>query len=851
MRWTAVGGELIRFDRRESPRDRWTILVGRVRSSTSFIGRDRDLAAVRRTLDDGARLITLCGPPGVGKSRVARELVAQLAGEEGSEVFFCDLAGARDRADLFARVCVAIGSPVPARDVGTGVGLLLAEHPQLVLVVDDADHVVAVGAGVLRAWLDVAPGLSLVVTSRERLGVAGEQLIELAPLARDDAVALFDQRAAAVDPTWDHAAHRRLIGQIVNRLDRLPMAIELVAARMELLGPADLLALLEQRRSAAPALTAAIEESWHGLSPVERSALAQLSIFRGNFTLTAADAICALPGDAPLVEALQALRRKSLLLARPNPAHPGRARFHLYETVRRLAGQKLDDTGSRAAAARRHAAYFATVREATEAELPDLLAVVESTAQPAVTLGAALAAEPLFWRSGRAREIVALFNRVLDAVGPDDLEPAQRARALELRGRAHRVAGDMAAARADLDDALVRWVELGDRASAARTHREVGALAMVQGRFDAARAALTAAARAQRECGDRSGEATTLDTLAGVIYQSGGDIAEARGLALDALRITRELGLRDKEAIQRGHLGLLALESGALDEASEQLDAALAIHRELGNVRFEAAELNNLGLLARERGDPAEGARRIGRALALFRSVGDVKGAAEASIDLGVCREESGDLTRAGAAFGEALHIARLIDDRRTIAAALSHLGRVAARQGRSSSARAAWDEAAQVTADGSFPHARAILDVSRAHLDPEARDIVPVDNPTSSYRAVCRILRAGEQPAATVLVVDDAARSYRLGSDDPVSLAERPTLWRLLSRLARARQDAPGQPISRDELFAAGWPGEQIASRSAAGRVRSAVWALRKSGLGSVLTGSTEGYALTVDVAR
>lgn len=825
---------------------------------TSFIGRREDMARLRAALDDGARWISLCGPPGVGKSRLAAELARALADEADGEVAVVAVADVDDADGLISAVAAALGIRRPSAD---SVGFVLAEQPQLVLILDDYDRLIEAGAQLVRGWLAAAHGLALVVTSRERSGSPVETLVELGPLPVTDAVALFDQRARAVAPSWDANAHRELVTAVVDRLDRLPLAVELAAARMDLLGPADLLANLDRRRDALAAadpagrrhrtLSAALELSWQGLSAAEETALARLSVFRGRFSLAAADAVCDVPDGDSLIDILHGLRRKSLLVTRPDAAQPGRQRFSLYETVRRDAARRLEASGDAPAVRARHAAFFATANDVSDDELADVLAVVDwaTPSQPALALEAVFAAEPLLWRRGRAHEIVRHLHQVLDTAAAEAVPAAERARALELRGRARRVCGDIVTAREDLDGALARWTELGDAVGRGRIHRELGTLELVCGEPARGRCEYEASAQAHRACGDRLGEAAAIDGLAGALYELG-ELERALELATNALRIVRELGARDKEAIFRGHVGLLALESGAVDEAAEHLAGALAIHRELGHVRFEAAELNNLGLVAQERGDLDEAIERLEHALALHRNAGDVKGTAISLVDLGVCREESGDIAGARAAYTEALSIARLVGDGRNTALALAYLGRSAAREGRERAARAAWSEAAALLDSGRFPDIAAILAVCRGHLDGDAGERDPGAAASSGYRAALRILSAGDATSPSALVVYPTSRSFTVGASRPKDLRERPTLWRVLAHLVDRRLANPGTPVSREELFGAGWPGEHVAERSAAGRVRSAIWTLRKMGLGGLVSSSTEGYVLAVDVA-
>jgi len=817
------------------------------------VGRDEEISELADAIQSTS-LVTVCGAPGVGKSR----LVAEATGGLERQVWWCDLNDARDVALLCSTVLEVAGESgdrSPSGDDVARIGYLLHQRTP-VLVLDGFDRLVHAGARVVRAWLDAAPGLVVVITSRERLRLTSEYVIDLAPLALDSAVALFDVRAAAVRTNWSPQDQRNAVGDLVERLDRLPLAIELAAARMAVIGPHDLLAELDEGsvaladapRDSLPhhaSLEHAIHASWQGLSSREQNVLAQASVFHGGFSLAAARAVIDVAGSPPLLEVLQQLRLKSLLRALDTPRGP--ARFSLYETVRRYAQRQLQATGSSNAVRDLHALFFARPSgDWLEADLVDIVGVAEerATDDPARSLLAVLAAEPLLWRRGRSDEIVRLFNQVLDVDGPR-LAADERARGLELRGRAHRVLAHTDAARADLETALATWTDRDDQAGRGRSLHQLATLAFFRGDHAEARDRYQAAAVAHRATGDRLGEATALDGVAGAMYQAGEDVAAAQELALDALRIVRAIGERSKEAIVRGHLGLFALERGMSDEAEAQFRAALAIHRELGHVRFEAAETANLALLSQEEGRLAQAAAELDEAVRLQRCAGDIRGVALTLLDLGACHEEAGDPALATSAYVEAADSSRVVGDTRIIGIALAYRGRVAARRGDVPAASRLFAEVDAVLESNPNPELTALLAICRGHL-PGAAEIDPVPYDSIAVRCALRVLRQEQSPA---LRLDRRHHSFCVGGGAEVGLVERPTLWRTLLCLGEHALASPGEAVSREVIFAAGWPDESISVKSAAGRVRSAVYALRKLGLSGVLTSSNEGYAVDPNV--
>ena len=830
---------------------------------TSFVDRREDLRVLRGALAGGARLVTVSGPPGVGKSRLAIEVSLALAGDykEGG-VWLCDLNGASDVPALCARVAGMLepkGGAARGDEVAR-LGLVIAQRPPLLLLFDGFDQLVEAGASVLTAWLAAAPQARFMVTSRERLRIGEETLVELEPLPASAAIELFDARAVAIRREWSTAENRELISGIVKSLDCLPLAVELAAARMDLMGPADLLAALDDRVDVLATaardsnahhvtLAAAIHASWLGLSAPERAALEQASVFSASFSLAAATAVLEVDGQLPLLEVLHSLRRKSLLVSSAGAA-PGRARFRLYETVRQYARARLAEGDHAAAARARHARYYAQPDgDWIEEDLSDMVAVVDASlgVEPALALQVLLAAEPLLWRSGRADQVEELLSRALAT--PEAPELDDYTRALELRGRARRLGGDTVGAARDLNEALARSTDAGDELGRGRTLFELATLELIKGRFAASRTRFETSIEAYRAAGDRLGEGDALDGIAAAVYHLGQGNDEARGFLLEALRIFRDIGARDKEAIVRGHLGVLALERGMHHEARSQIEAALAIHRERGDLRFEAGELASLGLVALDQSDVVAAAVQLEAALALHRRTGDARGIGLTLLDVGICREEQDDLSGAALAYGEAVEIGRLTDDYRTMAFALSYRGRVAAREGNSRAARSVFAEAEELLAANPNPEAEAILALCRAHLE-DALPLLPDGLGDSlSVRVALRMAADGRVHTSARLRLDRGARTFALGTSAPVSLLARPTLWRVLACLVEQRVAQPGGPVDRETLFEVGWPDEHISSASAAGRVRSAVYGLRKLGLSDVLASSNEGYTLSPDV--
>lgn len=355
---------------------------------TSFVGRRRESAELEGLLRT-RRLVTVTGPPGSGKTRLALEVAGDLLPGHPHGVFLVSLADVGDAALVASAIAATLG--VPATDRSSAQALV--EHLQarrLLLVLDNFEHLLA-GAGVVAELLDAAPGLTVLATSRAPLRLSGEQELPLAPLAlpdpegptddlaRWDAVVLFADRAAAVDPRFElHRHNAPVVAEIVTRLDGLPLAIELAAARLRTFPLGELcrrlrpsLSLLTggpvDRAARQRTLRDAIAWSEQLLDPAERALLGRLGVFRGGFTLEAAAAVASDPPVVDVTAGIAALVDSSLLRRPADEDSP--ARFRMLETVRGYALERLRAAGEQDEVARRHFQFYAGFVQQAEPEL--------------------------------------------------------------------------------------------------------------------------------------------------------------------------------------------------------------------------------------------------------------------------------------------------------------------------------------------------------------------------------------------------------------------------------------------------------------------------------------------------
>lgn len=333
---------------------------------TSFVGRDQELHRIRE-LVASARLVTLIGPGGVGKTRLAVEAASR---EAADDVCFVELAPLDDGGQIHAAVLTALGLR-PGADGGRGpeerLVTALAER-RLLLVLDNCEHVVEDTARLARRLLGACPGVRILCTGREALGLTGEALCPLSPLERPSAVQLFTDRAAAVSPGFAlDSARAGTVEWICTALDGLPLALELAAARLRTLSVQDIAARLDDRfkllsrgdRTADPrhrTLRSVVEWSWDLLDADERALARRLTVFAGGATLAAAEAVCELPDTEQLLDSLVG---KSL-------AEMREGRVTMFETVRAFCAERLAESGEQDGFRRAHAAYFLDLAQRAE-----------------------------------------------------------------------------------------------------------------------------------------------------------------------------------------------------------------------------------------------------------------------------------------------------------------------------------------------------------------------------------------------------------------------------------------------------------------------------------------------------
>jgi predicted ATPase/class 3 adenylate cyclase len=585
--------------------------------ASSFVGRGKEVEEVVALLRDGARLLTLTGPGGSGKTRLAIEAAAELLPEFKAGVFWVGLAPLRDPALVTETIAQTLG----AKD---GLAGHIGER-ELLLLLDNLEQVIE-AAPELASLVEVCPNLRLLLTSRELLRVRGEVEYPVLPLALPEAVDLFCARARAQP---DETVH-----DLCRALDNLPLALELAAARASALSPRQILERLSGRldllkggRDADPrqrTLRATIEWSYDLLSEKEKALFARLSVFAGGCTLEAAEQVA----DSDL-DTLQSLVDKSLL------RHTDE-RLWMLETIREFAVERLDDSGEAEEVGRRHAERFLALAEEAwpslrgdpgewldrlEREHDNLRAALDrlersSETQRALQLAGALSR---FWYM---RGYLAEARRVLEsALRADERPTAARARALN--GAAAMAVSDLATARLRAEEALALYRSLGDVWGATYSVYMLGMVATEESDWARAQPLFEESLRAFRELGDEHYILLATDALAWT-YGELGDLERSRALHEDVLHRARAQSNEGVVALQLDQLAKFALDEGLVQEALAMLKESLRISRDLGMRGGITESLCRFADALAFAGRAGTAARLLSRAEALRDEIGGV-----------------------------------------------------------------------------------------------------------------------------------------------------------------------------------------------------------------------------------
>ncbi|HEX4836171.1 MAG TPA: tetratricopeptide repeat protein [bacterium] len=685
---------------------------------TSFIGREREISEITRLLS-GTRLLTLTGAGGAGKTRLAIHAAAEMLEASADGVWLVELAPLLDPS----LVPYAVASTLGAREEqGRTVmeSLVDALRPRsLLLVLDNCEHLLAACAHLADTLRRSCLAVRIMATSREPLGLAGEMVYRVPSLSlpsqaqprfsdlmQCEAVRLFVERAVFVHPEFTVTEMTApAVARVCRRLDGIPLAIELAAARTKILSAEQIAARLDDRfrlltggtRSSLPrhqTLRAAIEWSHDLLSQPERMLLRRVAVFAGGFALDGAEAVCAGAGAGAegVLDVLGRLVDKSLILAETSA---GEARYRLQDTVRLYAQERLLESGEQAEFLARHRDWCIMFAERAALELqgPDQRAWLRRLETEHDNLRAALvfslegasgdAALRLvgalwwFWHvRGYLSEGRAWLAKAI--TGTEGAPPLARAKALYGAGVLAWRQGDFERARALCQESLILYRDLGHSLGIASAISILEQVARSQGDTARAMVLLEDGLALFRERGDTWGIATSLISLGNAV-RSQGDHARARALLAESLDLFETLNDTSGRAASLHFLGLVARDHGDYSRAETLNRKSLSLSRQMGDQPRIAFSLHSLGLVARDRGELAQAQALFEESLALFRDLEDLWGITTALVSLGMVARLRGECQRAASLLQESLTLRRDLGDRWGIAECLECLAAAAA----------------------------------------------------------------------------------------------------------------------------------------------------------------------------
>lgn len=673
-------------------------------SVTSFVGREKEVDEVIGRFE-GARLVTLTGSGGCGKTRLALQ-VAERISRSGFAAWLVELDALGPQALVHRTVAACLGiKEKPGQPLDETVAGHLAER-ELLLVLDNCEHLLESVVKFATTVLRDCPGVKLLATSRQALGVQGETTFRVPSLTLPspgdertasglihyEAVRLFVERARLHQPCFEvTSGNASAVATVCRRLDGIPLAIELAAARVRSLTIEDINDRLDQRfrlltggsRNVLPrqqTLRSLFDWSYDLLDEAERALFGRVSVFAGGFFLQDAEKVATggIVDESEVMDLLSSLADKSLLIVDTTGRN---ARYRLLESIRQYARNRMAEVEDVDTWRRRHLERYLALAEEAEPHL--------------------MGPEQRQWRA----RLEAEHDNFRTAIDWGIEEPNAKDEVLRLAGALWRfwdVRGHLSEGRSRLEAASRAGAD-GDRRALGKVLHGAGTIAFGQADFAEAQALLERALTIRREVGDPVPIAGTINNLGNIAWAQG-DLETARTRLEESLAISREAGAVAGIAGSLLNLGNLALDRGDFLGAGEKYEESLRLRRSLNDPGGVATCLNNLGNVSVRLGEPERARDLLLESLAIERELGEPRGIAETLLHLGTLYLEQGEVAVARGHFEESLALQRDLGARLGIASAMFMLGELAADSGAPLHAARLWGASDRLRAEIGSP---------------------------------------------------------------------------------------------------------------------------------------------------
>lgn len=712
---------------------------------TTLIGRKKEIDEVNDWLSKG-RLVTIRGTGGGGKTRLAIAVARSLTSQFSDGVWFVELQSVTDPMLVVYSMARVLGiAEQPGQDMEQILIAVLGAR-SLLLILDNCEHLIDACAGLVSRLLAACANLRILVTSRQPLGITGEQQYLVSPLALPpseistgaeplhtthtptillmySSIQLFVERVRNVSPTFElHFHNARAVNAICHQLDGIPLAIELAAARTSSLSVEEIsqrlnnaFALLTVGDSKAlrrhETLRALIDWSYDLLTEAEKTLLSHLSVFRGGWLLEAAEAVYDKGrvteeafDDVEVLNLLTSLVAKSLVVAETQKEH---TRYRLLETIQQYARDRLAEREDGERVRARHQAFFVALAEEAfqhlealdaplwllrlEAEFDNLrLAIQGNDSEARLRMASALSG---FWATrGYYDEARKWLTETLANVEAT-ICPIVRAHVLHAAGLMARIQGDYPESRSLSTQSLYLSQQLGDKLGTARSLRNLGHVIMVQGDCATARDTYEQSLTLCQEMGDKRGIANSLMNLGNVAFMQG-DYVSARSLFEQGLAIYQEVENRQGIPTCLMNLGNVAVEQGDISGARSLYERSLVIFQELGEKQGIALLFGSLGDIARIQGDYTTVCTLYEQSLAIFQEIGDKQGIARSFRKLGHVASIQRDYAASRSLLEKSLAIFQELASKRDISILLVGFASLASMQEDSARAARLWGAA-------------------------------------------------------------------------------------------------------------------------------------------------------------